>query len=527
MLEAERARAMLTRLSLRARLLLGVFVARGGRARRRGRRHLLVAALVPARPHRHDARRRHAAGRCGRPARRSGGERAAAAPGHAGAGAGRLVPARTRVVATFCGRSFLVGGERRRAEPARDDSSRRRARRPADGGRPSTSPSRRRSGGGSYRVRASIEPGDRAGCSCSPPSLTGRRPRRCTGCSLIELVATALVLAAIAGLGLWVVRLGLRPLDAIGQTAAAIAAGDLSQRVERAEERTEVGRLGLALNAMLEPDRVVVPRAGGVGAQAPALRRRRLARAAHAARGGARLRGALRPRRGERARRPRALDEGDHPRVRADERARRRSAPARAPRRGPAARARAGRAGRGRRRRRSRPRRPLDPDRADRAPRSSRRPCSATATGSGRSSTTCSRTSARTRRRDARCRLGHAPGTASAEISRRRLAGPGSTRSSSSSVFERFYRADPSRARASGGVGLGLAIVAAVAEAHGGTASASSRPGERAPPSRSRFRSARGRGLSSRRGAPASRFTARLAQRLPQARVVPWNETPP
>src|SRR4029079_7637227 len=32
---------------------------------------------------------------------------------------------------------------------------------------------------------------------------------------------------------------------------AAIAAGDLSRRVERAEERTEVGRLGLSLNAML------------------------------------------------------------------------------------------------------------------------------------------------------------------------------------------------------------------------------------------------------------------------------------
>src|SRR5205085_9609435 len=68
---------------------------------------------------------------------------------------------------------------------------------------------------------------------------------------LIELLVTAAVLAAIVGLGLWVVRLGLRPLDAIGETAAAIAAGDLSRRVERAEERTEVGRLGLALNAML------------------------------------------------------------------------------------------------------------------------------------------------------------------------------------------------------------------------------------------------------------------------------------
>ena len=37
----------------------------------------------------------------------------------------------------------------------------------------------------------------------------------------------------------------------MGRTADAIAAGDLSQRVEPANERTEVGRLGLALNEML------------------------------------------------------------------------------------------------------------------------------------------------------------------------------------------------------------------------------------------------------------------------------------
>jgi two-component system OmpR family sensor kinase len=68
---------------------------------------------------------------------------------------------------------------------------------------------------------------------------------------VIELLVTAAVLAAIAGLGLWVVRLGLRPLRQIEATAATIAAGDLSERVERAEPRTEVGRLGLSLNAML------------------------------------------------------------------------------------------------------------------------------------------------------------------------------------------------------------------------------------------------------------------------------------
>jgi two-component system OmpR family sensor kinase len=44
-------------------------------------------------------------------------------------------------------------------------------------------------------------------------------------------------------------------------------------------------------------------------------------------------------------------------------------------------------------------------------------------------------------------------------------------------VFERFYRADPSRARSSGGAGLGLAIVAAVVEAHGGAVDAESVPG--------------------------------------------------
>ena len=50
----------------------------------------------------------------------------------------------------------------------------------------------------------------------------------------------------------WVmVRRGLRPLERIGATARSIAATDLSRRVTPSTERTEVGRLGLALNDML------------------------------------------------------------------------------------------------------------------------------------------------------------------------------------------------------------------------------------------------------------------------------------
>jgi two-component system, OmpR family, sensor kinase len=68
---------------------------------------------------------------------------------------------------------------------------------------------------------------------------------------LVEGAVILGVLLLMAGVGLWVVRLGLRPLDRIGETAGRIAAGDLSHRVEPADERTEIGRLGLSLNAML------------------------------------------------------------------------------------------------------------------------------------------------------------------------------------------------------------------------------------------------------------------------------------
>ncbi|ANE48731.1 membrane protein [Paenibacillus swuensis] len=45
-------------------------------------------------------------------------------------------------------------------------------------------------------------------------------------------------------------------------------------------------------------------------------------------------------------------------------------------------------------------------------------------------------------------------------------------------VFDRFYRIDTSRTRASGGAGLGLSITKSIVEAHGGAVSADSAPGE-------------------------------------------------
>ena len=68
---------------------------------------------------------------------------------------------------------------------------------------------------------------------------------------LVEVIVTGAALAAGVILARWLVTVGLRPLDDIATTAGAIAGGDLSRRVDREEPTTEVGRLGGALNAML------------------------------------------------------------------------------------------------------------------------------------------------------------------------------------------------------------------------------------------------------------------------------------
>src|SRR3954452_8404693 len=68
---------------------------------------------------------------------------------------------------------------------------------------------------------------------------------------VVELATAAAVLLALTAVSLFLIHRGLRPLDAMGETAGAIAAGDLSRRVEPAGGSTEIGRLGASLNAML------------------------------------------------------------------------------------------------------------------------------------------------------------------------------------------------------------------------------------------------------------------------------------
>jgi two-component system OmpR family sensor kinase len=68
---------------------------------------------------------------------------------------------------------------------------------------------------------------------------------------LLEVVVGLVVLVLLGGAGYFVVRRSLRPLVEVEHTAAAIAAGDLSQRVPETDPHTEVGRLSQALNGML------------------------------------------------------------------------------------------------------------------------------------------------------------------------------------------------------------------------------------------------------------------------------------
>ena len=328
-------------------------------------------------------------------------------------------------------------------------------------------------GGGRYRVRASIDPGSNGytlivATSLSSVDSTLHR------LLLVELLVTVAVLGGVAVLGLWVIRVGLRPLTEIGATAATIAAGDLSHRVARADERTEVGRLGLALNTMLAR----IESAFKAREASERKLRRFVADASHelrtplaAVRAYAELfsRGA--------AQRPADLERSMAGISRESERMSLLVEDllllARLDEGRPLARepvelndvvAESVETAR-----------MLEPERAI-----ALRLDQATVVGDrGRLRQVVDNLLANVR--------AHADADASVEVTLERSSGlarltvtddgPGLTVEQAEQVFERFYRADSSRARSAGGAGLGLSIVAAVTEAHGGRASASAVPG--------------------------------------------------
>jgi two-component system, OmpR family, sensor kinase len=322
------------------------------------------------------------------------------------------------------------------------------------------------SGGGSYRVRASIEqhhPGYVLVLASSLAGISSTLHRLL----LIELVVTAAVLAALAALGLWIIRMGLRPLREIETAAVAITAGDLSRRVDHPDPQTEVGRVGSALNTMLDQIEASDTRLRRFIADASHELRTPLA----AVRAYAELFG-----RGA-AEHPEDLERSLSGITREAERMTllvddllllARLDEGRPLEREPVDLATVVREA-------VDAARVVEPDRPiglSVAP--------ATVTGdetrlrqvldnllaNARAHTPAGTpVSVELRSADGRANLTVADG------------GPGLSEEQAARVFERFYRADSSRARASGGAGLGLSIVTAVVEAHGGSVEARETPG--------------------------------------------------
>jgi two-component system OmpR family sensor kinase len=95
--------------------------------------------------------------------------------------------------------------------------------------------------------------------------------------ALIEIGVGIAVLASMIGLGFVVVRRSLRPLREVETVAGAIAAGDLSRRVPERPTTTEVGSLSRSLNGMLAQ----IEHAFGLRAASEARMRQFVADASH------------------------------------------------------------------------------------------------------------------------------------------------------------------------------------------------------------------------------------------------------
>jgi len=103
---------------------------------------------------------------------------------------------------------------------------------------------------GRYRVLAQRDP--RSGGTLIAAVPMREADQQLDRLLLVEALVIGVVLLLLGLAGWAVVRIGLLPLDRMGHTAGRIAGGDLSHRVEATDPRTEVGRLGIALNGMLD-----------------------------------------------------------------------------------------------------------------------------------------------------------------------------------------------------------------------------------------------------------------------------------
>ncbi len=103
-------------------------------------------------------------------------------------------------------------------------------------------------GGSQFRVRAALLDNGRQLIVATPLGDTVGTLHRLLA---VELAVTLVALLAAGLLGWWLVRVGLRPLRAMERSADEIAAGEPHQRLAGENDRTEVGRLARALNVML------------------------------------------------------------------------------------------------------------------------------------------------------------------------------------------------------------------------------------------------------------------------------------
>jgi two-component system OmpR family sensor kinase len=293
---------------------------------------------------------------------------------------------------------------------------------------------------------------------------------------LTELAVTLGVLLLLLSLGYAVVRIGLRPLVAMETTAAAIADGDLSRRVESDDEHTEVGRLGHSLNVMLSR----IEQAFAEQSASEARLRQFVSDASHELRTPVTsIRGYAELFRRGAANRPEDLAlamrriEDESIRMgglvedllllaRLDEG------------------------------------RPLERTPVDLASIAADAVADARVLDPERTIVLHAPAPVVIEGDSPRLRqiagnlvqnaLRYTPGSAAVTVSARKIGdravfsvsdeGPGIEAVHAAHIFERFYRGDPSRARGSGGSGLGLAIVSSIAEAHGGTARLETELGE-------------------------------------------------